>query len=81
LRTYGNAQPVREKLLKLFEPFFNQLSHFGLNSVSSVYDGNAPHTPRGLVGDACAVGEIIRCYEELISEGPKKETSEKFELK
>lgn len=81
LKTYGSEQLIREKLLKLFEPFFNQLSHFGLNSISSVYDGNAPHSPRGFIGDACAAGEIIRCYEELISEGPKKQTLEKFEWK
>jgi len=81
LLVYGNSKAVKTKLLRLFEPLFNHLSHYGLNSISSTFDGNAPHTARGLIADAVAAAEVIRSYDELASEGPRREVLQKFELK
>ncbi len=36
----------------------------GLGTVSEVFDGDAPHTPRGCISQAWSVGELLRCYIE-----------------
>ncbi len=50
---------------KLLEPFFaSQVSEAGLGSISEIFDGDAPHTPRGCVSQAWSVAEPLRAYLE-----------------
>jgi glycogen debranching enzyme len=41
------------------------LREAGLGSVSEIFDGDAPHAPRGCIAQAWSVGEIIRLYHLL----------------
>ncbi|MDP2268417.1 MAG: amylo-alpha-1,6-glucosidase, partial [Deltaproteobacteria bacterium] len=50
---------LREYLLNFLE---QHLGVAGLGSVSEIFDGDAPHAPRGCVAQAWSVGEIIRLY-------------------
>jgi predicted glycogen debranching enzyme len=44
----------------------NHLRDTGLGTISEIFDGNEPHTPRGCISQAWSVGEILRCYVEDI---------------
>lgn len=41
-----------------------ELLRAGLGSISEIFDGNAPHLPRGAVSQAWSVGEVIRVLAE-----------------
>jgi predicted glycogen debranching enzyme len=50
----------------LLVPFFQQLKSHGLGSLSEIYDGDAPFTPRGCFAQAWSVAEVIRVMHEII---------------
>ncbi|MEW6710373.1 MAG: amylo-alpha-1,6-glucosidase [Candidatus Riflebacteria bacterium] len=51
----------------MIEPFKNHLMREGcLGSISEIFDGNMPHTPRGCFAQAWSVAELLRCYVEDI---------------
>jgi predicted glycogen debranching enzyme len=57
----------------MIEPFINHLSREGcLGSISEIFDGNMPHSPRGCFAQAWSVAELLRCYIEDIK-GQKPE--------
>jgi predicted glycogen debranching enzyme len=46
--------------------FRAHLSDAGLGQISEIFDGDAPHTPRGCIAQAWSVAELLRCeLEEL----------------
>jgi len=63
LRVYGDAA----RAFAFLEPMAHHLSAAGLGSVSEIFDGDAPFTPRGAFAQAWSVAEILRawraCYE------------------
>lgn len=59
---YGAQQVYQAGLL---EPFKHYLQDHGLGSVSEIFDGDAPFTPRGCVAQAWGVGEVLRAWHEL----------------
>jgi predicted glycogen debranching enzyme len=61
LRVYRDSQLA----LSFLEPLFEHLSVRGLGSVSDIFDGDAPHTPRGCVAQAWSVAEILRVWREI----------------
>ena len=58
--TRGTQEAIRRQLL----PFLGHLEQRGLGSVSELFDADAPHTPRGGISQAWAVGEILRAIHE-----------------
>lgn len=44
-----------------------QLFEAGLGTLSEIFDGNAPHLPRGCIAQAWSVAEILRAYIEDIA--------------
>jgi predicted glycogen debranching enzyme len=66
LRVYGDRAQAREFLA----PMANHLSAHGLGSLSEIFDGDAPMTPRGCIAQAWTVAEVLRAWlatEELHS--------------
>lgn len=63
LRVYGDSQTART----FIEPFFRHLTEHGLGSVSEIFDGDPPFTPRGCIAQAWSVAEIIRVWQETQS--------------
>ena len=50
------------------------LREAGLGTVSEIFDGDEPHTPRGCIAQAWSVGEILRSdVEDIIGRRPKFE--------
>jgi len=47
-----------------FPALIAHLSDAGLGSISEVFDGDPPHTPRGCVAQAWSVAELLRVYRE-----------------
>ncbi len=63
-KTYGREQKNKEQATHLLTPFVAHLSDAGLGSISEMFDGNSPHTPRGSIADSKAVAEILRVIKE-----------------
>jgi len=45
-------------------PIWDHLRDAGLNSISEIFDGDPPHTPRGCIAQAWSVAEILRAAVE-----------------
>ncbi|MBF2063511.1 MAG: amylo-alpha-1,6-glucosidase [Calothrix sp. C42_A2020_038] len=58
LRAYENHTSAREFL----EPIANHLRDHGVGSLSEIFDGEAPFTPRGCIAQAWTVAEILRMW-------------------
>jgi predicted glycogen debranching enzyme len=59
LKTFGFSAG-RKMAAEWFEKFSEHLNEACLGQVSEIFDGDAPHTPRGCVAQAWSVGEILR---------------------
>jgi predicted glycogen debranching enzyme len=76
LKTKGYDDDNREYALKnLIMPLFSQQTfQAGLGTVSEVFDGDSPHTPRGCIAQAWSVAEPLRAYvEDVMQVRPKFE--------
>lgn len=62
VRFYG--EKGRERAGNIIRNFLSHLSAAGVGSISEIFDGDAPHTPRGGIAQAWAVGEVLRAYIE-----------------
>jgi predicted glycogen debranching enzyme len=62
LKVYQDPQTA----CALLVPFIQQLKTHGLGSLSEIYDGEAPYTPRGCFAQAWSVAELIRVMQEII---------------
>ncbi|MEH1785790.1 MAG: amylo-alpha-1,6-glucosidase [Nostoc sp.] len=58
LRVYKNPEQARQFL----EPMANHLTAHGLGSLSEIFDGDGPMTPRGCIAQAWTVGEVLRAW-------------------
>ena len=53
----------KEQALKFIEPLLQHLTLNGcLGQINEIFDGDAPHKPRGCFAQAWSVGELIRAY-------------------
>ena len=53
--------------VRMLEPVRKHLTDSGcIGSISEIFDGDAPHNPRGCYAQAWSVGEVLRCYCEDI---------------
>lgn len=75
-RLYGKAfVPTAKELVAGFE---EDMTLYGICSISEVYDGNPPYQPNGCISQAWSVGEILRAlaliekYEKPVLKGEKK---------
>ena len=54
-----------EKAKGFLTPLFGQLRSHGVGSLSEIFDGDAPMTPRGCIAQAWTVAELIRAWTEI----------------
>ncbi len=59
LHVYDDPTRARSFL----EPLVHQLRTHGLGSLSEIYDGDAPFTPRGCIAQAWTVAEVLRAWQ------------------
>jgi len=63
----------REAALRFLEPLGRQIYASGLGTLSEIFDGDAPFTPRGCIAQAWTVAEVLRAWKEIM--GGKKTDS------
>lgn len=66
VRAHAGTKNTIEYAMGLLEPFYAHLFESGLGTISEIFDGNAPHKPRGCISQAWSVAEILRVYFEYI---------------
>jgi glycogen debranching enzyme len=55
----------REAALRFLEPLGRQIYASGLATLSEIFDGDAPFTPRGCIAQAWTVAEVLRAWTEI----------------
>ncbi len=55
----------REAALRFLEPLGRQIHSSGLGTLSEIFDGDAPFTPRGCIAQAWTVAEVLRAWTEI----------------
>lgn len=60
-RVYGD----RDAALALLRPFTQHLCDAGLGTISEIFEGDAPHLPRGCIAQAWSVAEVLRVWRAL----------------
>ncbi|MBW4553555.1 MAG: amylo-alpha-1,6-glucosidase [Aphanocapsa sp. GSE-SYN-MK-11-07L] len=58
LRVYGNPSQARQFLA----PMADHLTHHGVGSLSEIFAGDPPHSPRGCIAQAWTVAEVLRAW-------------------
>lgn len=67
MKVNHHSSSAAENAIHMLEPVRKHLSDSGcIGSISEIFDGDAPHNPRGCYAQAWSVGEILRCYCEDI---------------
>lgn len=60
--------PVEKKAArKLLDGFIEHLDHACIGSISEIFDGDPPHTPRACIAQAWSVAEVLRCWDKTNS--------------
>jgi len=65
-RAYAGNKDTLKYIEELFVPFYAHLFDAGLGTISEIFDGDPPHTPRGCISQAWSVAEILRAYFEHV---------------
>jgi predicted glycogen debranching enzyme len=60
-RVYQNSAAA----LRFLEPLGRQIYRSGLGTLSEIFDGDAPFTPRGCIAQAWTVAEVLRVWTEI----------------
>jgi predicted glycogen debranching enzyme len=63
LRVHPNEPAGASPLLAAFS---DHLSEAGIGTVSEIFDGDAPYTPRGCIAQAWSVAELVRTLSRLL---------------
>ena len=62
------GQESKTKAAEFIQPLLRHLTEDGcLGSVSEIFDGDAPHQPKGCIAQAWSVAELIRAYQLINS--------------
>ena len=59
-KVYAGEPHTEKRIGEIVQNFKNHLSEAGSGQISEIFDGNAPHEPRGCVAQAWSVAEILR---------------------
>lgn len=62
-RVYKDRAAAR----RLLERLATSIDFYGLGTLAEIFDGDAPHHPRGCIAQAWTVGELLRAWKELQS--------------
>jgi predicted glycogen debranching enzyme len=63
LRVYAD----RTAAMSFLEPLGKQIHSHGLGTLSEIFDGEAPFTPRGCIAQAWTVAEVLRAWRATVS--------------
>ena len=68
-KVYGNVASA----LSYLEPMIDHLFDHGLGTLSEIFDGDPPHTPRGCTAQAWSVAQVLRAWRMLNKSRSKEE--------
>jgi glycogen debranching enzyme len=60
IKVHGRTPATLERVALWLAPFQEHLYRAGLGQVSEIFDGDAPHSPRGCIAQAWSVAELLR---------------------
>ena len=60
VKVNGSSEAARRHAAQMLDPLREHLCHAGLLQISEIFDGDAPHSPRGCFAQAWSVAEIMR---------------------
>jgi len=64
LKVNDFSRKSKKKAAEFIQPLMQHLTQHGcIGSISEIFDGNAPHNPRGCIAQAWSVAELIRAYQ------------------
>ena len=67
MKVNHHSSSAAKNAVRMLEPVRKHLTDSGcIGSISEIFDGDAPHNPRGCYAQAWSVGEVLRCYCEDI---------------
>lgn len=67
MKVNHHSSSAAANAVRMLEPMRKHLTDSGcIGSISEIFDGDAPHNPRGCYAQAWSVGEVLRCYCEDI---------------
>ena len=61
-RVHGKNEATEKRVEEILDNFKTHLSEAGCGQISEIFDGDAPHNPRGCVAQAWSVAEVLRVY-------------------
>jgi len=65
-KLHGKSIHTQTIAAELLHPFCKHMHEAGIGTVSEIFDGDCPHTPRGCVSQAWSVGELLRVLFEYL---------------
>jgi predicted glycogen debranching enzyme len=68
VKAHGRSPESKRRAARWLAPFGEHLADAGLGHVSEIFDGEAPHAPRGCVAQAWSVAELLRAAVEDVFE-------------
>ena len=67
MKVNHHSSSAAANAVRMLEPVRKHLTDSGcIGSISEIFEGDAPHNPRGCYAQAWSVGEVLRCYCEDI---------------
>jgi predicted glycogen debranching enzyme len=60
LKANGKTETTRKQVRQWIDGFLPHLRVAGLGQISEIFDGDAPHAPRGCIAQAWSVAELLR---------------------
>ncbi|MBN1342701.1 MAG: glycogen debranching enzyme family protein [Phycisphaerae bacterium] len=69
LRVNDFSDQARCRAKEMLAPLVDHLGQAGLGSISEIFDGDPPHTPRGCIAQAWSVAEVLRARQMVLA-GP-----------
>ena len=64
LKVNDFSRKSKKKAAEFIQPLMQHLTQHGcIGSISEIFDGDAPHKPRGCIAQAWSVGELIRAHQ------------------
>jgi predicted glycogen debranching enzyme len=64
VKVNGGRESARAQSDEWLKPLHDHLSDGGLGHISEIFDGDAPHCPRGCIAQAWSVAGVLRAYVE-----------------
>ena len=61
-RAHYRLHGDRAEALSFLEPMAHHLAAAGLGSISEIFDGDAPHRPRGCIAQAWSVAQVLEAW-------------------